>query len=74
LVLAKADATLLDGAASRPVLGIFIGWRAFALRAGSRRDHLLRAQGGRKAGATRVSTGSVRELLGRLRHFAITAS
>jgi pimeloyl-ACP methyl ester carboxylesterase len=52
----------------RPVIGIFIGWRGLSLYGFGVLEQATFF--GRKQAATRVSTGSVRELLGRLRHFA----
>jgi hypothetical protein len=61
-------ATTSPGAAARPVLGIFVGWRGlseFGLG-----DVIADATfWGRQAAAQRVATGSTRELFGRLRHY-----
>lgn len=51
----------------RPVVGVFIGWRGLSLYGFGVLEQPTFF--GRKQAATRVSTGSVRELLGRLRHF-----
>jgi pimeloyl-ACP methyl ester carboxylesterase len=64
----EADQSARIGAAARPVLGVFVGWRGMSLfdRFGVS-DNLTfwdRQEAGR-----RVSTGSVRELLGRFRHY-----
>ena len=64
----EADQSSRIGVAARSVLGVFVGWRGMSLfdRFGLS-DNLTfwdRQEAGR-----RVSTGSVRELLGRFRHY-----
>lgn len=56
------------GAKARPVLGVFVGWRG--LTAFGPTDLIADATfWGRQQAGHRVSTGSARELFGRLRHY-----
>jgi hypothetical protein len=72
LLLAEAVKYERDGTpadhAPRPVMGIFIGWRGLSEFGVG--DVVADATfWGRQAAGHRVSTGSVRELFGRLRHY-----
>ena len=73
IVLAQTAAFERDhaaqaGAAARPVLGVFVGWRG--LTAFGPTDLIADATFlGRQEAGHRVSTGSARELFGRLRHY-----
>jgi hypothetical protein len=65
---AQHEADCAERGKARPVMGIFIGWRGMT-------THGVGDLGadttfwGRQEAAHRVSTGSVRELFGRLRHY-----
>jgi hypothetical protein len=52
----------------RPIIGIFVGWRGLSLY-GLKSENLTFWD--RKAAGMRVATGSVRELLGRLRQYRL---
>jgi hypothetical protein len=67
-VLSEIGALEGTGPDSRPVIGIFIGWRGLSLY-GLETENLTFWD--RKQAGTRVATGSVRELLGRLRQFRL---
>jgi pimeloyl-ACP methyl ester carboxylesterase len=56
------------GPHDRPVIGIFVAWRGLSLY-GLKTENLTFWD--RKQAGTRVATGSVRELLGRLRQFRL---
>jgi hypothetical protein len=68
-VAVKREAEVAGGQrASRPVLGVFIGWRGMSLYD---RFHVLEQLTfwDRQEAGRRVSTGSIREVLGRLRRY-----